>query len=268
EVHDSIISNIRNIVAFKLNREDATTISSIMEIKVEEYFKKARSQMEIEESKKEMFVRLHQRECIVRLFDGKKYLLPMKLRVVDAKKWGYEPGPPIGADQYPARPPAGGAGAAIKPEAIGKGAPMPHEAAGARRPEAAGIHGMEALKPEAMGTGGRGPEAAGTVSQRTVAVETGIRRQYGEPAPPPILRKSDLERRVKGAEASEAPATAESRTAKKTEKEKEKSETNANSENAKQFSDLESLTERWNIASGKSTRDAFTFDSKRRKKKD
>ncbi|MFA6327864.1 MAG: DUF87 domain-containing protein [Candidatus Micrarchaeia archaeon] len=91
EVHDSIVSNIRNIVSFKLNRQDATMISSIMEIKIEESFKKARTQTELEESKKEMFVRLHQRECIVRLFDGKKYILPMKLHVVDVARWGYKP---------------------------------------------------------------------------------------------------------------------------------------------------------------------------------
>jgi len=90
EIHDSIVSNIRNIIAFKLNREDATMISSIMEIKIEESFKKARTQTELEESKKEMFVRLHQRECIVRLFDGKKYILPMKLHVVDVARWGYK----------------------------------------------------------------------------------------------------------------------------------------------------------------------------------
>jgi hypothetical protein len=89
EVLDGIVSNIRNIVAFKLNRQDAGLLSSIMEIKVEEYFKKSRGPTELEESKKEMFVRLNQRECIVRLFDGQKYLLPMKLKVVDAKKWGF-----------------------------------------------------------------------------------------------------------------------------------------------------------------------------------
>lgn len=88
EVMDSIISNVRNIVAFKINKQDAAMLSSIMEIKVEEYFKKSRATTELEESKKEMFVRLHQRECIVRLFDGTKYILPMKLRIVDAKKWG------------------------------------------------------------------------------------------------------------------------------------------------------------------------------------
>ena len=88
EVNDSIVSNIRNIIAFKINKQDATMLSSIMEIKVEEYFKQHRSTTELEESKKEMFVRLHQRECIVRLFDGVKYLLPMKLRIVDAARWG------------------------------------------------------------------------------------------------------------------------------------------------------------------------------------
>lgn len=88
EVVDAIVSNTRNIIAFKVSRQDATLLSSIMEIKVEEYFKKHRATTELEESKKEMFVRLHQRECIVRLFDGVKYLLPMKLRMVDAKKWG------------------------------------------------------------------------------------------------------------------------------------------------------------------------------------
>lgn len=107
EVLDSIISNIRNIVAFKLNRQDATLVSSIIEIKIEEYFKKHRSQTELEESKKEMFVKLHQREAIVRLFDGTRYIIPMKLKVVDVERWKekgveftekdiegpYEPGP-------------------------------------------------------------------------------------------------------------------------------------------------------------------------------
>jgi hypothetical protein len=107
EVLDSIISNMRNIVAFKLNRQDATLVSSIIEIKIEEYFKKHRSQTELEESKKEMFVKLHQREAIIRLFDGKKYIIPMKLKVVDVNRWKekgvdfksedvegpYEPGP-------------------------------------------------------------------------------------------------------------------------------------------------------------------------------
>ncbi len=89
EVLDSVVSNSRNIIAFKINRQDAAMLSSIMEIKVEEYFKKHRATTELEESKKEMFVRLHQRECIVRLFDGTKYLLPMKVRMVDMAKWGY-----------------------------------------------------------------------------------------------------------------------------------------------------------------------------------
>lgn len=103
DVLDSIVSNTRNIIAFKINRQDATMLSSIMEIKVEEYFKKSRATTELEESKKEMFVRLHQRECIVRLFDGVKYLLPMKLRIVDAARWGLRDGnvykPPMKEEQ-------------------------------------------------------------------------------------------------------------------------------------------------------------------------
>jgi hypothetical protein len=101
EVVDAMVSNVRNIISFKVNKQDAAMLSSIMEIKVEEYFKKNRATTELEESKKEMFVRLHQRECIVRLFDGKKYLLPMKLKVADAAKWGLREGsycPPASED--------------------------------------------------------------------------------------------------------------------------------------------------------------------------
>lgn len=89
EVYDAIIGNIRNIVAFKLSRQDATSVSAIMEIKIEEFFKKNRTQTELEESKKEMFVRLNQRECIVRLFDGRTYLIPMKVKVVDMARYGW-----------------------------------------------------------------------------------------------------------------------------------------------------------------------------------
>jgi len=88
EVLDAIVSNTRNLIAFKLNRQDAAMLSSVMEIKLEEYFKKHRAQAELEESKKEMFIRLNQRECIVRLYDGRNYMLPMKMRIVDMEKWG------------------------------------------------------------------------------------------------------------------------------------------------------------------------------------
>ena len=87
EILDAVIGNIRNIIAFKLHRNDAALISSAMDIKVEEFFKKHRSTTELEEAKREMFVRLHQRECIVRLFDGRKYIIPMKTRSVDYRKW-------------------------------------------------------------------------------------------------------------------------------------------------------------------------------------
>jgi len=102
EILDSIVSNVKNIISFKTNRQDATLVSSIMEIKLEEYFKKSRSTTELEESKKEMFVRLHQRECIVRLFDGKKYMLPMKLKSSDMNNFmGKEIRPPPGGYDKP-----------------------------------------------------------------------------------------------------------------------------------------------------------------------
>jgi hypothetical protein len=91
EILDAIISNVRNIIAFKLNKQDAAVINSMMEIKVEEYFKKHRSANEIEEAKKEIFVKLQQQEAILRLFDGTTYLMPMKLRTVDVRRWGYTP---------------------------------------------------------------------------------------------------------------------------------------------------------------------------------
>ncbi|MCL6088997.1 MAG: hypothetical protein M1530_02430, partial [Candidatus Marsarchaeota archaeon] len=94
-VLDALISNARNIVSFKVTKEDARLLSSMMEIKVEEFFKKSVSPSELEESKREMFVKLHTQECIIRLFDGEKYILPMKVKTVDSKLWeGVGPAPP------------------------------------------------------------------------------------------------------------------------------------------------------------------------------
>lgn len=86
-VLDALISNVRNIIAFRVTKEDARLLQSMMEIKVEEFFKKRVSPSELEESKREMFIKLNPRECIVRLFDGLKYILPMKVRSADAEKW-------------------------------------------------------------------------------------------------------------------------------------------------------------------------------------
>jgi hypothetical protein len=86
-VLDALISNVRNIIAFKCTREDAKILVSMMEIKVEEFFKKRVSPSELEESKKEMFLKLHPREAIVRLFDGAKYILPMKVKTAELEKW-------------------------------------------------------------------------------------------------------------------------------------------------------------------------------------
>lgn len=110
EILDSIVSNARNLIAFKLNRQDAALLSSVMEIKLEEYFKKRRAQTELEESKKEMFIRLNQRECIARLYDGKNYLIPMKLKVVDAHKWGFNESMEVDAKGGPQDMPPGGEG--------------------------------------------------------------------------------------------------------------------------------------------------------------
>ncbi len=86
-VLDSLISNVRNVISFKVTKEDARLLSSMMEIKVEEFFKKAVSPSELEESKREMFVKLHTQECIIRLFEGEKYILPMKMKTVDVDNW-------------------------------------------------------------------------------------------------------------------------------------------------------------------------------------
>ncbi|MEW6528303.1 MAG: DUF87 domain-containing protein [Candidatus Micrarchaeota archaeon] len=86
-VLDALISNTRNIISFRVTREDARLLSSMMEIKVEEFFKKRITPSELEEAKREMFIKLHPRECIIRLFDGRKFILPMKVRTADVEKW-------------------------------------------------------------------------------------------------------------------------------------------------------------------------------------
>jgi hypothetical protein len=109
---------VRNVVSFKVTKEDARLLSSMMEIKVEEFFKKAVSPSELEESKREMFVKLHTQECIIRLFEGEKYILPMKMKTVDVERWrqnweptsshppAYPPAKPPSA-QSPSKPPSG-----------------------------------------------------------------------------------------------------------------------------------------------------------------
>jgi len=86
-VVDAILSNAKNIVAFKLHEKDAALLAGAMEIKFEDYFTKVMSAAELEEKKKELFVRLAFREAIVRLFDGERYLPPAKVRTVEVEKW-------------------------------------------------------------------------------------------------------------------------------------------------------------------------------------
>lgn len=87
DVLESVMSNVRNVIAFKVTREDAKLLSSMMKIKVEEYFKKRMTPSELEEAKHEMFIGLHPQECIVRLFDGREFLLTMKVKTVDINRW-------------------------------------------------------------------------------------------------------------------------------------------------------------------------------------
>ncbi len=87
DILDAVISNVRNIVAFKLHKKDAELLSGAMNMKIEEYFLKNRSTTELEMERVELFVRLHTREAVVRLFDGEKYFDPMVVKTVDANNW-------------------------------------------------------------------------------------------------------------------------------------------------------------------------------------
>jgi hypothetical protein len=88
EVLSSILTNMYNLVVFKLSKEDAKYIGGVMDIKVEEYFRKNWSVSELEDEKKNLFIYLSPRECIVRLYglDG-KFMLPMKLKTVEVGRW-------------------------------------------------------------------------------------------------------------------------------------------------------------------------------------
>ncbi len=87
EVVDSAVTNVKNVVAFRSNKQDAAILGSMMDIKVEEAFKKKLSPSELDVEIREMFVILQDRDCIVRLFDGRKLIIPLKTRTVDVDKW-------------------------------------------------------------------------------------------------------------------------------------------------------------------------------------
>ncbi len=87
DILDAVISNVRNIIAFKLHKKDAELLSGAMNMKIEEYFLKNRSTTELEMERVDLFVRLHKREAVVRLFDGEKYFDPMVVKTVDANNW-------------------------------------------------------------------------------------------------------------------------------------------------------------------------------------
>ncbi len=84
---DAVIGNVRNIIAFKLHKKDAQLLSGAMNMKIEEFFLKNRTANELETEKVELFVRLHKREAVVRLFDGEKYFDPTVVKTVNAENW-------------------------------------------------------------------------------------------------------------------------------------------------------------------------------------
>ena len=88
EILNSILTNTYNLIAFKVSKEDARYISGVMDIKVEEYFRKNWSATELEEEKKNLFIYLSPRECIARLYgrDG-VFMPPMKVKTVEVEKW-------------------------------------------------------------------------------------------------------------------------------------------------------------------------------------
>jgi hypothetical protein len=87
EILDSILTNVYNVITFRLSKSDAGYLSSLMDLKVEEFFKRRISPSELEEEKRRIFIDLKVRECVIRLFDGDKYMIPMKVKTVDVGKW-------------------------------------------------------------------------------------------------------------------------------------------------------------------------------------
>ncbi len=80
---DSILTNVFNYYIFKVNKEDAKILNSVLDIKLDPVFEQNKSSKEIEILKEEMLTGLDQRECIVKIFDGQIIYDPVKLRTVD-----------------------------------------------------------------------------------------------------------------------------------------------------------------------------------------
>lgn len=93
EILDSILTNVYNVITFRLSKSDAGYLSSLMDLKVEEFFKRSISPSELEEEKRRIFIDLKVRECVIRLFDGDKYMIPMKVKTVDVNQWKDAEGP-------------------------------------------------------------------------------------------------------------------------------------------------------------------------------
>jgi len=87
DILDSIVTNCFNVFAFKVNREDAGIVSSMMDIILDEVFSTGYSKGDIEEIKKDMFTKLEARQVVARLYGERDFYPPVKVRTVDSEKW-------------------------------------------------------------------------------------------------------------------------------------------------------------------------------------
>ncbi|MBU1166018.1 DUF87 domain-containing protein [Candidatus Micrarchaeota archaeon] len=87
DILDSVITNCFNVFSFKVNRDDAALVSSMMDIMLDDVFSTGYSKVDVEEIKKDMFTKLEARQVIARLYKGMDFLPPVKVRTVEVSKW-------------------------------------------------------------------------------------------------------------------------------------------------------------------------------------
>lgn len=88
---NAIIENVKNIFCYKVSAQDAAIIAPMLNVVLDDYFKKNKSNAEIEEIKKNIITKLTHEECVIRYFDGKKYPPALRLRMVDDNRWSETP---------------------------------------------------------------------------------------------------------------------------------------------------------------------------------
>ncbi|MEM3541306.1 MAG: hypothetical protein QXF86_03765 [Candidatus Bilamarchaeaceae archaeon] len=87
ELADVLLSHSKNIFCFKVDSHDAAMIAPLLNIVLEDYFRKNKTQTEIEEIKKSILTKLKREECVIRYFDGKKYPVVLKLHATNGEMW-------------------------------------------------------------------------------------------------------------------------------------------------------------------------------------